>query len=183
MDTPDWDNLRKPDAASGGRYLPSAPQNETPNSEQPEPTRSHKACIAELSLRFPCPAHTDADDYRARLDLLTRDTAHLAPALLRKACDLASQTARGLPYASEILNAAAVIVEERQRVAERIGRDNGTHQGPMTRVELLAERAHEYNLDNMRKGSPLRWTDGMELFSLAAPGEKRRCQGDGTVAW
>jgi len=82
--------------------------------EPPNPTAAHKACIAELLLRFPCPRDVDPDSYQARATLLAKDCAALAPGLLRKACDRVAQTARGLPYASEILTAAATIVAERQ---------------------------------------------------------------------
>lgn len=83
-------------------------------TEPPKPTAAHRACIAELVLRFPCPRDVEPDSYGARASLLARDTAALQPGLLRKACDRAAQSARGLPYASEILEAARAIVEERQ---------------------------------------------------------------------
>ena len=89
--------------------------------EPPSPTAAHKACIAELLLRFPCPRDIDPESYQARASLLAKDCAALQPGLLRKACDRAAQTARGLPYASEILTAAATIVAERQ--AAQPGRD------------------------------------------------------------
>lgn len=177
MDTPDWDNRRKPAAASGGRYLPSVPQSETPSYEQPEPTRSHKACIAELSLRFPCPAHIDADDYRARLDLLTRDTAHLAPGLLRKACDLASQTARGLPFASELINAAAVIVEERQRATERANGTAGHASGPDSRTAAY----YAGNVAALQRGGKCMMTGAGEMFKLGDLGERRGVRYDGSI--
>lgn len=86
-------------------------------SDEPlKPTRGHKACIAELALRFPAARDVDHRQYQARLDFLAQDTAHIGVPLLRAACDRVAQTARGLPYASEILAAATAIVEERQRV-------------------------------------------------------------------
>jgi len=81
-----------------------------------KPTPGHKRAIAELALRFPAGREYDPDQYQLRLEYLAKDTAHIAVGLLRQACDRVAQTARGLPYASEILTAATAIVGERQRV-------------------------------------------------------------------
>jgi hypothetical protein len=85
-------------------------------AEPLKPTPGHKRAIAELALRFPAGREYDPDQYQLRLEYLAKDTAHIAVGLLRQACDRVAQTARGLPYASEILTAATAIVEERQRV-------------------------------------------------------------------
>lgn len=112
------------------------------------PTAAHKACIAELLLRFPCPRDTDPDDYQARAELLTKDVAALQPGLLRKACDRVALSTRGLPYAAEILEAARQIVAERQAAqaaesranGERTAVNGGLVQTLLERNRLLAER-------------------------------------------
>lgn len=147
------------------------------SSEEPlemKATMAHRRVIAELGLRFPCPRDTDPDEYGARLDFLAHDTAHLATGLLRKACDRAAQSARGLPYASEIIACATAIIEERQRVEGVIDVRAGG-------VDARAENYRRSNRDNADKGSPVRWTDEGEAFRIGAPGEKRCTRADGSV--
>lgn len=154
--------------------------NDCENSETIlKPTRGHKAAITELCLRFPCPRDTDPDAYRARVEYLEKDTAHLAVPLLRAACDRAAQSARGLPYASEIINCAAVVVEERQRAKDRT---TPTQQGFVSSDEKRAELSRQYNRENMSSGNPVRWTEKMEAFRPDAPGETRWTREDGSIA-
>ena len=137
-------------------------------------TTAHRRVIAELGLRFPCPRDTDPDEYGARLDFLAHDTAHLATGLLRKACDRAAQSARGLPYASEIIACATAIIEERQRVDGVINVGAGV-------VGASAEAYRRSNRANSDSGNPVRWTDEGEAFRIGAPGEKRCTRADGSV--
>jgi hypothetical protein len=126
-------------------------------------------------LRFPCPASVDGDDYAARLELLARDTAHLAPALLRKACDLAAQTARGMPYASELLNAAATIIEHRQAA---------TRDDRPTRSTQLGDKEAAYasgNLTALGKGMRLMMTSKGDGFRLGDIGERRGIRDNGSA--
>jgi hypothetical protein len=121
------------------------------------------ACIAELSLRFPAARDVDARQYQARLDFLASDTAHLAVPLLRAACDRVAQTAKGLPYASEILTAATAIVEERQRVNPN-DRQTVNSDGEFINPGDVAigdpgenvERCKERNRQLMREGATYR---------------------------
>jgi hypothetical protein len=129
-----------------------------------KPTPGHKRAIAELALRFPAGREYDPDQYQLRLEYLAKDTAHIAVGLLRQACDRVAQTARGLPYASEILTAATAIVEERQRVNPHdrmsvnsdgeiiTGRDADYIGDPGDNVERCRER----NRQLMREGATYR---------------------------
>lgn len=164
--------------ASGLSFSASSP---TETMERLEPTRGHRGCITELSLRFPCPRDTDPDAYRIRLEYLVADTAHLPVPLLRRACQRVSQSARGLPYASEIIEAAAEIVNQRAAAEKRT--DPARASAQTTREGRLSETARSYNRDNAMKGSPIRWTDDMQSFSIGDPGEKRRTDIDGAVVW
>lgn len=148
-----------------------------------KPTRGHKAAIAELVLRFPCPRDTDPDSYRARVEYLEKDVAHIAVPLLRAACDRAAQSARGLPYASEILACATAVVEDRQRAVEADARQRGApiQHGPKSQDEERVELSRQYNRDNAAIGQPIRWTKDMEMFRIGDPGEKRWTRDDGSV--
>jgi hypothetical protein len=153
-----------------------------------KPSKSIEAVVYEFGIRWPCPRDIDPDRYDARLRDLMRLCAAMAPGLLRKAGDrIAVQPGRlfALPSASELHEAADAIMADRaakQEMANRVDQPQA-RSAPETREGLLAYRAREYNLDNMGKGSPLRWTGGMELFSLDAPGEKRISFADGSVGW
>jgi hypothetical protein len=110
------------------------------------------------------------------LDFLASDTAHLAVPLLRAACDRVAQTAKGLPYASEIIAAATQIVEERQRVQTAADRSapGGVQMG---------DRAAAYaniNRQQLAAGRRMFFTDAGEWF-VEAPHEPRRVNPDGTV--
>jgi hypothetical protein len=132
------------------------------------------ACIAELSLRFPAARDVDSRQYQARLDFLASDTAHLAVPLLRAACDRVAQTAKGLPYASEIITAATAIVEERQRVTQC----EATGGQP-----VMGDRAAVYaniNRQQLAAGRKLFFTDAGDQF-MEGPQEPRRVMPDGTV--
>jgi hypothetical protein len=148
-------------------------------TEKPKPTRGHFACITELGLRFPKARDDDPQSYALRMDYLAKDLAHLAVPLLRAACDRAAQSARGMPYAAEIIDCAKAIIEDRQRVA---GPVNDARNSTVDRnIGKLAGLAREYNLDNQRKGSPMRWTDAMQLFRIGDPGERRWTNANGEV--
>lgn len=127
-------------------------------------TPGHKRAIAELALRFPAGREYDPEQYQLRLEYLANDTAHIAVALLRAACDRVAQTARGLPYASEILTAATAIVEERQRVNPservRVNADGeiigGGHDAQIGDHGENVERCKERNRQLMRDGASYR---------------------------
>lgn len=146
-----------------------------------KPSKAVEACILELALRFPCPRDTDPDRYAARLNLLTRDCAGLNPALLRKACDRAVQTAKGLPYASEILAAAREIVEERQQAQAAQARETGQ---PAESDRDRAMRAH--NLKLQAEGRPFRYHGNWQAVSVVKPSPAVHadaiCNGDGTAS-
>ena len=146
---------------------------------QPKPTRGHHACITELGLRFPKARDDDPESYALRMDYLAKDLAHLTVPLLRAACDRAAQSARGMPYASEILACAAAIVEERQRAIEPVHMA-GRHQ-PSPDLDGLAIKAREYNRANADIGSPYRWTDAMQVFAIGSLGERRATRDDGSI--
>ncbi len=149
------------------------------NSEtELKPTRGHKAAIAELVLRFPCPRDTDPDSYRARVEYLEKDVAHLAVPLLRAACDRAAQSARGLPYASEIINQATAIVEERQRVMERASNPVG---GQTSAPDAKTAAYYAGNVAAMQRGSRFMQTKDGEMFELGSFGERRGVRNDGSV--
>lgn len=113
------------------------------------------------------------------MDYLAKDLAHIAVPLLRAACDRAAQSARGMPYASEILACAATIVEERQRAADPV------QAQPFATVERdldkLAVVARAYNRENAGAGNLMRWTDTMQPFRIGDPGEKRFTNSNGAV--
>lgn len=113
------------------------------------------------------------------MDYLAKDLAHIAVPLLRAACDRAAQSARGMPYASDILACAAAIVEDRQRAAEPV-RMAGRHQASPD-LDGLAVKAREYNRANADIGSPFRWTDAMQVFAVGATGERRATRDDGSI--
>lgn len=144
-----------------------------------EPTAAHRACIAELVLRFPCPRDTDPDDYAARAELLARDCAGLQSGLLRKACDRAALSAKGLPFASEILAAATAIVEERQAAQAR------DHQPEQRMASDRERRMREANLRLMEQGRPFRYHGDWQAVSILKPSPAVHadaiCNGDGTV--
>ena len=170
-----WDDITGRAVANAGQVPHSTGLSAT--SDEPlKPTRGHMACIAELSLRFPAARDVDARQYQARLDFLANDTAHLAVPLLRAACDRVAQTAKGLPYASEIIAAATQIVEERQRVQTAADRSapGGVQMG---------DRAAAYaniNRQQLAAGRRMFFTDTGEQF-MEGPHEPRRVNPDGTV--
>lgn len=168
-----WDDIN-------GRQPVAVPHSTglSATSDEPlKPTRGHIACIAELSLRFPAARDTDSRQYQARLDFLANDTAHLAVPLLRAACDRVALTARGLPYASEIITAATQIVEERQRAAVR---DKAT----TTAGPAMGDKAAAYALANLAhivKGGRVMQTADGETFKLGDKGERRGIRPDGST--
>ena len=168
-----WDDITGRAVANAGQVHQSTGLSAT--SEEPlKPTRGHMACIAELSLRFPAARDTDSRQYQARLDFLASDTAHLTVPLLRAACDRVAQTAKGLPYASEIIAAATAIVEERQRVTQC----EATGGQP-----VMGDRAAVYaniNRQQLAAGRKLFFTDAGDQF-MEGPQEPRRVMPDGTV--
>lgn len=129
-----------------------------------KPTPGHKRAIAELALRFPAGRDYDPDQYQLRLEYLAKDCAHLAVPLLRAACDRVAQTARGLPYASEIIAAATQLVEERQRAPRYAGttvNDDGEIITPRGDVPIgdpgeNVERCRERNRQLAREGASWR---------------------------
>jgi hypothetical protein len=132
----------------------SSLQSET-IAEPLKPTPGHKRAIAELALRFPAGREYDPDQYQLRLEYLAKDTAHIAVGLLRQACDRVAQTARGLPYASEILTAATAIVEERQRVNPQ-DRMTVNGDGEFVPPGDNVERCMEHNRQLARDGARYR---------------------------
>jgi hypothetical protein len=126
-------------------------------------------------LRFPAARDVDQRQYQARLDYLANDTAHIAVPLLRAACDRVAQTAKGLPYASELLAAAAQLVEERQRV-----QPSGT-SGQATATNDRAAAYHRANVACMAKGMRVMQTDDGELFKLGDRGDRRGIRPDGSA--
>lgn len=182
------------DATRHGKDLSDYKPSLTTDGEEKKPSKAIEAVVYEFGIRWPCPRDVDPDRYDMRLRDLMRLCAGMAPGLLRKAGDRIA-VIKGriftLPSASELHEAADSILQERAAMqmaqAEFENPVQHSYATPYDETDpnlpTIARRARSYNLDNMRKGSPLRWTDGMELFSLEAPGEKRRCQGDGTVAW
>lgn len=145
-------------------------------TEPLKPTPGHKRAIAELALRFPAGREYDPDQYQLRLEYLAKDTAHIAVSLLRQACDRVAQTARGLPYASEIIAAATQIVEERQRV--QVAADRSAPGGVQ-----MGDRAAAYaniNRQQLAAGRRLFFTDSGDQF-MEGPQEPRRVMPDGTV--
>lgn len=143
-----------------------------------KPTRGHKACITELSLRFPCPRDTDPEAYQRRLDYLADDTCHLAVPLLRAACDRAAQSARGLPYASEIINQATAIVEERQRQADRASNPMG---GQASAPDSRTAAYYAGNVAALQRGGKCMMTGAGEMFKLGDLGERRGVRYDGSI--
>lgn len=172
----------------GGQSVSTYSESLEIDEGRPKPTRSHHACIAELVLRFPCPRDLDPDAYEARAKLLARDCAHIAPALLRKACDRAAQSARGLPYASEILQHAAAIVEERQR-AEPAPACSSWGDRPFPRGEFAPQSIEhrrwiaEVNLYQAHHNAPSRLVlpDDATQSVMVMLVDGYRCNSDGTV--
>lgn len=160
--------------------LPTLNDNGLPSREA---TASHRACIAELLLRFPCPRDTDPEDYAARAELLAQDCASLQSGLLRKACDRAAQSARGLPYAAEILAAAKAIVEERQAAQAA----TASPESPVDRqAQSLADRNRHLDAAGFRfaDGDMHRWAlvNGKpELVRCSGKGARARYNGFGQV--
>jgi len=171
-----WDEINGRALANLGQVPHSTGLSAT--SDEPlKPTRGHMACIAELSLRFPAARDTDSRQYQARLDFLASDTAHLAVPLLRAACDRVAQTAKGLPYASEIITAATAIIEERQRA--QVSADRGALGGVQ-----IGDKAAAYHCANaacLAKGMKVMQTDDGELFKLGDKGERRGIRPDGSA--
>ena len=128
-------------------------------------------------MRFPAARDVDARQYQARLDYLANDLAHLAVPLLRAACDRVALTARGLPYASEIIAAATQIVEERQRAAVRD--KTAATSGPS-----MGDKAAAYAMSNLahiaKGGRVMQTADGSE-FKLGDRGERRGIRPDGSA--
>lgn len=158
--------------------------------EPPKPTAAHKACIAELLLRFPCPRDVDPDSYQARASLLAKDCAALQPALLRKACDRVAQTAKGLPYASEILSAAREIVAERQasQTAPSGGSEPWGNRGFPTRSFAPGSAEHRQWIADVNryqrandKPSRLVLDEGSQQSRVVLLADGWTCNGDGTV--
>jgi len=144
---------------------------------QSEPTEAQRKCIGELALRFPCGVAQDVEAYLRRLELLAHDTSSLATPLLRKACDRAAQRSRFLPFAADILQAAAEIVEERQAQQHR--------DFPDAQRQQRANTTREDNLRLMMANAPMRWIDvegKWSLVSVGGPGSAHRCNGDGKVS-
>ena len=150
-------------------------------TNQPKPTRGHHACITELGLRFPKARDDDPQSYALRMDYLAKDCAHITVPLLRAACDRAAQSARGMPYASEILGHAAVIVEERQTAAARAATPHGRPVPIDPRADALTEKSRQYNRENADIGSPVRWSTSMDIFIIGDLGERRATRADGSI--
>lgn len=148
------------------------------------PTAAHRACIAELLLRFPCPRDTDPDDYQARAELLAKDCAALRPGLFRKACERVVLTARGLPYAAEILEAARQIVAEHDAAQAAEARGRGERPAQAGLVQTLLER----NRLLAERNGPHRWvirdgraTDVTVRHWDGSADKVWRCLGNGRV--
>jgi hypothetical protein len=142
---------------------------------RPRATRAHRQAIVELGLRFQPSNSTDLEAYRLRLELLASDCSHISPTLLRAACDRVALQAKGLPYASEILACAKLIIEERDRAATP---DAQFHQSRSTqRREAYAAR----NRDAAANGELGRITADRQFFRMDDPWELRGCRSDGTV--
>lgn len=165
-----------------------------------KPSKATQAVILELALRYPCPVNTDPDRYAARLDLLARDCATMAPSLLRKACDRMAVRSRFLPTAAELHDAAREIVEERQRAQE-----HAEHATPeAASLSRLETQLIEQNRRLIEQGAHHRWvadngsakavTIELPVFSEPdrygcraiighRPARDATCNGDGTVTF
>jgi hypothetical protein len=187
-----WAELTGRALASSAVTLPSrASSDYTPSlrpGEEAKPSKAIEAVVYEFGIRWPCPRDVDPDRYDMRLRDLMRLCAGFAPGLLRKAGDrVAVVPGRPftLPSAGELHEAADAIMSDRaamQNAAQR--REDPQAPRPMTgggTPDGKASAARRYNIDNAAKGSPFRWTDGMDAFRIGDPGERRATREDGSV--
>jgi hypothetical protein len=187
---PDWQQLastnRSIAAIQHGRgssdYTPSLIDDD----EDPKPTKAHEVVVYEFGMRWKCPRDEDPDRYNARLRLLMRDCAGLAPTLMRKAGDrVSNDTTRfsinALPSSAEIHIAAEAIMAERaakQMAAEREAfrpQPGATHLGDK---EAAYARG---NLDALRNGMRLMMTSKGDSFRLGDIGERRGIRDNGSA--
>lgn len=147
------------------------------NSLPPRPRapRAHRKVISEIGLRFPLPRGADSEAHHVRLELLAWDCRHVPADLLREACDLAATTAKGLPYASEIL----VCVEQIERERRRVGASD-LQTASFSGVESYSTYAAP-NREAAEQNAPGRITRDHQLFCMDDPNEMRGCRPDGTV--
>lgn len=128
--------------------------------------------MGELGLRFKPERAEDQPDARAALQLLMEDLSDIPPHILAVAVREISRTRPkhyGLPGASEII----------ERCKDILDRDKPAPAAGEPDARTKAARRH--NIDNASKGSPLRWTSGMELFRIGEVGERRACRDDGSI--
>jgi hypothetical protein len=142
---------------------------------RPRATRAHRQAITELGLRFQPSNSTDLEAYHVRLELLASDCSQIPPTLLRDACDRAALLAKGLPYVSEILACAKLIVEERHHAA------TSDAQLQKSRSSRREEAYAASNRDAVAKGEFGRITADRQYFKMDDPWERRGCRSDGTV--
>lgn len=158
-----------------------------------KPTAAHRACIAELVIRFPCPRDTDPDSYAARAEMLAHDCAMFQPSLLRAACDRVATRVRWLPSACDIHEEVKAILE--QRTAAR-----AAAAGRSAHIASVDSMLREKNLQLIARGSPHRWAivngksqtvtcfhpknelvGDVWVFKEWQPSSQLRCNGDGSV--
>lgn len=135
--------------------------------------------MGELGLRYRPERTEDQADARAALQLLMEDLSDVPADILATAVREVSRTHPkhfGLPGAEQIIKACRDVLDGNER------RD-GNAPSAVTREEKLVTLSRQYNRENALKGVPNRWTDKMEQFSVAEPGEKRRTDVDGVVFW
>ena len=159
------------------------PQRSRLTDGEVEPSKATKAAVYEFGIRWPCPRDVDPDRYEARLKLLARDCAELAPGLLRKAGDKVARIPgrfNVLPSASEIHQAA------NELIAERAARQNAEQREAFnaTGGVQIGDKAAAYHRANaacLAKGMKVMQTDDGELFKLGDKGERRGIRPDGSA--
>jgi hypothetical protein len=151
-----------------------------------KPTKAHEAVVYEFGLRWKRLEKEDPDQYNARLRLLMRDCAGLAPGLLRKAGDrVAIDTARyrtnSLPSSVEIHIAAEAIMAE--RAAKQMAAEREAFR-PQPGATHLGDKEAAYasgNLTALGKGMRLMMTSKGDSFRLGDVDECRGIRDNGSA--
>lgn len=173
---------------SGSRsYVPTLSETDG----EVRPSKATKAAIYEMAIRWPCPKDTDPDRYDARLAMLARDCAELAPGLLRKCGDLiARRPGRPtvIPSASEIHEAAEILIAERAARQFREAQEQAPQgQARDPRTAMLETTLKARNMDLIMQNHRSRWAlvgERPELVEVVpVPGARHRCDGQGGVEY